>query len=309
MATEVSEGVPVFKKGKFVMNFPRVINQFENAMQRFPVKKILYKAVFQGKGLEFDSYREFAPSDDASLIDWKASLRSGGLLARKYVEERDLNIYFLLDVSNSMLFGSGEKLKSEYAAEVVAALSHLALDSGDKVGLLMFSNDVVKILHPSSSKDQFALFTKFLSDPEFYGGGFDLSKAVDYVLRSVKSPYTVFILVSDFIKSSKMDERNLKLMGSRFETICVMVRDQLDERLPNVKYQFAIQDPYSGRQMILDPQIAGERYRENVVRHKAMLKEVFKQSNIDFLELMTDKSFSIPVSSFLKARAIGGGRI
>jgi len=297
---------PVFRKGKFVVNFPRKIAEFEGALHRFPVKKILYDVMFQGRGLEFDSYRDFSPSDDAELIDWKATLRANSLLAKKYVEERNLNIYFLVDVSNSMLFGSGNKLKAEYAAEFVIALSHLIVNSGDKIGLVMFSDDVVKILHPSHSKNQFALFTKFLSDPSFYGGGFNLHRAIEHTLQIVKSSYTVFIFVSDFIKTQKSCERCLRLMGSKFETIAVMVRDQMDERLPETSYQFAVQDPYSGRQMVLDPAIAAEGYRKNVVRQKGMMKEIFQKSKIDLLELMTDKSFAIPTASFLKARATRG---
>jgi len=164
---------PVLKKGKFLMDFPGSISEFEKAMKIFPVKNILYRAVFRGKGLEFDSYRDFEEgSDDASLIDWKASLRANRLLAKSYIEERDLNVYFMLDVSNSMLFGSGNKLKAEYAAEMIVALSRLMVGSGDRVGLIMFSDDIVKIVQPSKSKNQFAIFTKFLSDTSLYGGGF-----------------------------------------------------------------------------------------------------------------------------------------
>jgi uncharacterized protein (DUF58 family) len=293
-------------KGKLLINFPKAISKFENAMQKFPVKKILYRSVFKGRGLEFESYRLHGEDDDASLIDWRASLRSNELLAKQYVEERRLNVYFLVDVSNSMLFGSSDKLKAEFTAELVASLSHLVVGSGDNIGLVMFSDDVVKILHPTCGKNQFALFTKFLSDPNFYGGGFDLNKAIEYVLRTVKSSYTVFILVSDFIRTRKNSLRSLRLMGSRFETFAVMVRDKLDENLPNTKYQFSVQDPYSGRQMILDPEIAAERYRKNVIRQKGLVKEMLKSSRVDLVELMTDKDFTLPITSFLLSRATGG---
>ncbi len=294
------------KDKKFVMDFSKVISEFKDSIQKFPVKKILYKTVFRGKGLEFDSYRNFGPDDDASLIDWRASLRANKLLARKYIEERNLDVYFLVDVSSSMLFGSQNKLKAEYAAEFIAALSHLVLGSGDRIGLVMFSDNIVKIIHPSSSKNQFSLFAKFLSDPSLYGGGFNLKKAVWDILRIVKSEYVVFVLVSDFINTRRSDERSLSLMGARFDTIAVMVRDQLDERLPDLNYQFVIQDPYSGRQMILDPDIAARRYRDIVIHQKAMLKNMFRKSHIDMFELSIDKSFVVPIASFLKNRATGG---
>jgi uncharacterized protein (DUF58 family) len=300
--------LPSFQKGKLVVNFPRAISEFENAMHRFPIKKVLYRAVFRGRGLEFDSYREFSPDDDAEMIDWKATLRANELLARKYIEERNLNVYFLVDVGNSMLFGSGKKLKAEYTAELVVALSHLILGAGDRIGLVMFNDDVVKILHPSNSKNQFALFAKLLSDSNNYGGGFDLGRTIDTVLKNINSSYTVFILVSDFIMTRRDSIKNLRLMGGRFETMAVMVRDPMDDNLPNTSYQMAIQDPYSGRQMVLDPSIAAEKYRASVAHQKASLREMFKKSQVDFLELDSSKSFVIPIASFLKARAVGGGR-
>jgi uncharacterized protein (DUF58 family) len=306
MHEKVMSDAPELHKGKLVVNFPRAIAEFENAMHKFPVKKVLYRSAFLGKGLEFDSYRVFADGDDADLIDWKASLRANAMMARKYIEERDLNVYFLVDVSNSMLFGSGDKLKAEYAAEFVISLSHLIVGAGDRIGLVMFNDDVVKMLHASSNKNQFALFAKFLSDSSLYGGGFDLDKAIDHVLRRISSAYTVFILVSDFIKTRKSSSMSFRLIGSKFEALAVMVRDKFDENLPKTGQQFSIQDPYSGRQMILDPAIAAEMYRKNVVRQKGAVKEMLKRSRIDLLELPTEKGFTIPVSGFLKGRALGG---
>jgi uncharacterized protein (DUF58 family) len=291
--------------GKFLLNFPKAISEFEAGMKKFPVKKILYRNIFRGKGLEFDSYRVFEQDDDASFIDWKASLRANQLLAKKYIEERDLNVYFLVDVSSSMVFGSGKKLKSEFAAEFAAALGHLVLGAGDRIGLVMFNDDIVKILQPGNGKNQFGLFTKFLSDESFYGGGFDLKKAIEHVLHTVKFPYTIFIIVSDFIKTKKDNFSKLKLMGTRFETISVMVRDRLDEELPQGDFQLSVQDPYSGRQMILDPKITGAKYKKNVAHKKDLVKAMMKSSDIDTLELITDKSFVVPTLNFLKARAIG----
>ena len=306
MHDKIVDDVPELHKGKLVMNFPRAIAEFENAMHKFPVKKVLYRSTFHGKGLEFDSYCVFADGDDADLIDWKASLRANEIMAKKYIEERDLNVYFLVDVSNSMLFGSGDKLKAEYAAEFIISLSHLIVGSGDRIGLVMFSDKVVKVLHPSSGKNQFALFAKFLSDSSLYGGGFDFDKAVEHVTRRVSSDYTVFILVSDFIKTRKSSLKGLRLIGSKFETVAVMIRDKFDENLPETGQQFSIQDPYSGRQMILDPSIAAEVYRKNVVRQKGLIKEMLKRSRVDLLELQTDKGFTMPVSGFLRGRALGG---
>ena len=258
---------PVIRRvddAKFEVNLPKAISEFQNAMHKFPIKKILYKSIFRGKGLEFDSFREFGEGEDASLVDWKASLRANTMLARSYIEERNIAVYFILDVSNSMLFGSGKRLKAEYAAELVAALGHLILSSGDKVGVLMVSGDIVKFLRPSNDLKQFQLFSKYISDASLYGGGFNLDKALEHVLSQGLRKESVFILVSDFVLMHKKIEGILKVLGHRFETMAIMVRDPLDEHLPDVSYQFAIQDPYSGRQMVVDPTLTAKKYSENV---------------------------------------------
>jgi|TARA_B100001971_G_C18257982_1_gene583928 uncharacterized protein (DUF58 family) len=302
-----SSSVPTLKKGEFVMDFSRKIREFESATQALRVKDILYQYAFSGKGLEFDSYRDFdRTSEDSSLIDWKASLRANKLLSKNYVEERNLNIYFLLDVSNSMLFGSGSKLKAEYAAEMIVSLSRLMISSGDKVGLIMFSDKIVKTIHPSNSKNQFAIFMRSLSDPSLYGGGFNLDRAMDSALRTINSPYTTFILVSDFIRTRKDLDRRFMMVGSKFETIAIMIRDKMDENLPKINCQIAVQDPYTGKQVILDPSIAEEKFKLSSLKHKGMLKDLFRRSKIDLLELSVEKSFTLPISSFLKNRTKGG---
>ena len=290
------------------VNYGRAVAQFENAMKKFPIKKILYRALFQAKGLEFETFRKFEQHDDASMIDWKASLRANDMLAKQYKEERDLDIYFIVDASSSMLFGSDKKLKSEYVAELVAALSYLIVNSGDNIGLIMFTNQVVKVLPPARSKNQFSLFMKFLSDAEYYGGDFNLDFVIDYVLKTVKGGFSVFILISDFIKTRKICERHLKLLGTRFETMAFMVRDPWDMELPKTKQQLVIQDPYSNQQMIIDSDVAAERYRLHALKQKLMLRDVFKRSNIDFVDLSTEKPFVYPLVTFLKARAGGSKR-
>ena len=118
---------------KLKVDFAKVVSELERVMKKFKLKRILYRTIFRGKGLEFDRYRDFNPDEDASSIDWKASLKANTLLARQYIEERDLDFYFVVDVSNSMMFGSSDKLKAEYAAEIVAALGHLILNSNDNL--------------------------------------------------------------------------------------------------------------------------------------------------------------------------------
>ena len=268
---------------------------------------IIYQTIFRGKGLEFDSYRNFSDDEDYSMLDWKASLRANEPLAKQYVEERDLDIYFAVDVSNGMLFGSGDKLKAEYAAEVVAVLSHLIVNSGDNIGLLMFSDKVVKFLPATKSKNYFSLFMKFLSDTSLYGGGLDLEPMLNLLINFPKSPSTVIILVSDFIHLKKGFDKKLRLLTTRFETIGLMVRDIMDEELPRTHHQIVVQDPYSNKQILVDPMIAAERYKENSIRQKNIVKKLFFDAGIDMLEMKTNQRFSLLLASFLRQRAGGKG--
>ncbi len=290
---------------KMIVDYPAAINGFAGAMRNFPVKKILYRPIFRGRGVEFDSYRSFEPDDDASFIDWKASLRTNTLLAKKYIEERDLYVYFFIDVSNSMLFGSRDKLKAEYTAEVVAALAHLILEAGDKIGLVLFNNEIVKFVPPANGKKHFFMISQILSDSKFYGGDFSMDTPLDYVLKMVKTDYTIFIIVSDFIKMHKTVEMKLKMLSAKFETLAIMVRDPLDESLPLTNVQLSVSDPYSNRQIIIDPKIAYVQYKKSVMEQKKRLKELFIRTGVDLLELNTEKDFYLSLALFLKKRSVG----
>jgi uncharacterized protein (DUF58 family) len=294
--------------GKFIMDFPKSITEFEKILQKFPLKRILYKTIFRGKGLEFDTYRTFDQGDDASFIDWKATLRSNEILAKKYIEERDMNIYFIIDASSSMLFGSGDKLKAEYVAEVTASLAHLMLSSGDKAGLVMFNDKISKYLPSSSGKNQFLLITKFLSDQNLYGQKSNMSNALEFCLKYIKTNDNVFIIISDFLNIDKNLEKKLKIISSKFETIALITRDPLDEDLPKTPLQLIVQDPNAKDQMIIDSTIAHAKYKEAVMLQKKILESYLKKSGVDYDYLYIDKNFAVPIVSFLKKRALGGGR-
>lgn len=289
---------------KLKIDFAHVVSEFESVMKKFQLKRILYRTVFRGKGLEFDHYKEFESGEDASTIDWKASLRANSLLAKQYIEERDTDIYFVVDVSNSMIFGSSDKLKSEYAAEVVAALSHLVLNSNDNVGLVMWTDKAVKVILPSNSKNQIHLINNSLSNLTFYGGSFDFEKMIGFLLNLIKS-FSVVVLVSDFIHLNKGCEKSLKVLSAKSETIAIMVRDILDEGLPSNMPQLVLGDPYSKNQILVDPKITSKRYSISTLRQKNLVEKLFSDSNIDLLGLTTDKSFIVPLVSFLKNRVKG----
>jgi len=285
---------------KFLIDYAESLSQFEKLVKQFHIKKIFYKNI--SKGLEFDSYKNYGPDDDARDIDWKASVRANELLMKQYVEERDMNIYFVVDVSNTMMFGSDRKLKTEYAAEIILTLSHLMLEINDNVSLIMFSDRDIKFLGPSKGKMQFAAFLSNLYNMKNYGGSFDFNKMIHSVMLKVKSPFSVIIFLSDFIHVHSECEKDLRLLSSKFETIAIMVHDNLDEDLDKLPQQMIIQHPFLQKQMIIDPEVTAEKYKEYALMQKKFVRNLFLKSHIDFIEFHTDKSFVIPLVSFLKSR-------
>ncbi len=283
-----------------------VVKELEVALKVLTEARVMsrYRKIVKGKGLEFEDFREYTSSDDASEIDWRASKRSGKLVMRRYKEERDMNVFFVVDVSSSMLFGSTKKLKYEYAAELVAALAHFVLQSGDRVGLVLFSDRIMKYMEPGKGTDHFYVLLKNLLTAKFYGGGCRVSPPLEFLMNSVGEKSMMF-LVSDFIGMEDEWQKVMKVVSGKFDGVAVMVRDPRDRSLPKEGGQAVITDPFSEKAILVD---TNERDRNEYERFVRMEEEKirigFRQSNWDFLEVSTDEEFVMPVIKFLKGREL-----
>ena len=262
-----------------------------------------YRSVFRGKGLDFSEYRPYDRNDDASLIDWKASMRTNELLIRQYEEERDLNVFFVVDCGSGMIFGSADKLKNEYAAEVVISLSYTILDVGDSVGVAMFNDKIIKKVYPGKGRGQFYSIVKELSNPENYGGGFNFDNITDFILNYLKES-TVVIIVSDFVGLKEDFLDKLKLIASKYDTVGIMVRDLRDKILPEDVGQVVIEDPYSNKSLLIEPKLIKEVFEEEIKKQEKWIKDSFLENKSDFLTLTTDKSFIEPIIGLFKERAL-----
>jgi len=261
-----------------------------------------YQSVFKGRGLEFANYRAHMPDDDASLIDWKASVRANQPLVKEFVEERNLNVFFLIDVSNSMILSSIPKLKCEYAAELVSCLSYAMLKSGDNVGYALFNDSIVKETPPIGGAKQFYIFSEILTDPKMYGGNDDLKKAIRFAIDRLKERTLLFI-ISDFIDMQQGWEKELEFAANKFDVIGVMIRDPIDKAMPGGMGQMGIIDPYSGARMLIEPKRMKEAYARETRRNERELNETFKDNNCSFLNLTTNKSFIEPLIELFRVRA------
>lgn len=261
-----------------------------------------YQSVFKGQGLEFADYRTYTQgADDASLIDWKASKRANNLLVKEFVEERNVEVIFMVDVSSQMLAGSIQKLKAEYIAEVVSALGYNILKAGDSVGLLLFSDKITKYYPPQSGLKQFYVLTNNLSQVSNYGGYSDIPKALDFVFKH-GSDNSLIILISDFIYDLKSTQI-FEFAAKKFDFISFLVRDPLDVELPEGTGEVLIQDPYSGETLLVDPTMMREEYAKNTKARIEEIRKLMRKVGGDYLYLQTDKPFETGIIKFFKMRA------
>jgi len=271
-----------------------------------------YQSVFKGRGLEFEDYRTYSTLDDSSLIDWKASKKSHSLLIKEYVEERNVNVVFAVDVNESMIFGSTEKLKNEYTVELVASLAHAILGVDDSVGLVMFNDGIVVSLPPSRKRTQFFDFTRNLINVDHYGGAVNFDNLFTFLLNTYPRD-TVLMIISDFIGFDEEHTRNFKILTSKFDTIGIMVRDPRDKTLPaSYEGEIFIKDPYSNKNMVIEPKLLKEIYEEEAKRQEDSLRTVFSETGSDFISLTTDEPFLKPILKLFQLRGnkkSGGGLI
>jgi uncharacterized protein (DUF58 family) len=260
-----------------------------------------YASAFKGQGLEFADYRKYSSGqDDASRIDWKASQRVNDLVVKEYIEERNLDVVFLIDVSSKMLTGSSKKLKAEYIAEMVTAMSYNMLGAGDAVGALLFSDKIVKYIRPESGMKQIYLLTESLSNTSNYGGYSDIEAAADFMFkRGVEG--TLVVLISDFIYPIR-SEKIFKLIGHKFDLISVMVRDPIEMELPKASGEVVVQDTVSGEVLLIDPSKISKLYSSQNTSDITKIKTLMRKSGADFLFLGTEKPFIKPIMEFFKKR-------
>ncbi len=294
---------------KLNVDVPGAITEFEDAAKEFELKEKLYRIIFRGKGMEFDKYRDYAPDEDASNIDWKASLRSNKLIAKQYIEERELNIIFIFDVSENMLLGSADKLKCEYAVEVFAALAHLIISSNDRVGVVLFNDGIRNYIPPKGGNNQLFNIVDILSDPSTYSGGSRVDKLLKFILAYLGKNVDAVIFISDFIR---MDERvlnDLFLVSNKFESVAIMVRDMLDKTFPEIDREIVIEDPITKEQILINPKMIKGIYEKSALEKERIVKGIFRKANIDLLELMTNKPFAFNLAGFLSERVNMAKRI
>ncbi len=265
-----------------------------------------YHSVFKGHGIEFDEVREYTPGDDIRSIDWNVTARMGAPFVKRFCEERELTILFLVDVSGSQAFGSGQRAKSELAAEITCVLALSAIKNQDKIGLILFSDRIEKSIPPRKGRTAAMRLVREVLATEETRRGTDLAGALRF-LNQVQKRRAVVFIISDFMDTGF--ERELRVTARRHDVICCSLSDPREEELPDVGL-LEIQDPETGELELLDTSSTALRdaFRDNARQEQEARAKLFRKHRIDALHLSTDRPFIEDIHKLFHQRQVRAAR-
>ena len=266
-----------------------------------------YHSTFKGQGVEFDEVRPYIAGDDVRTIDWNVTARTGVPYIKRYSEERELTILFLVDVSGSQSYGSRTRSKMELAAEVTALLALTAIRNQDKIGLVLFSDKIVKYIPPRKGRDSvMRLVREVLAAEDEAKGGTDIEGALKF-LNGVQKRRAVVFLVSDFLASAASGasfEQLLRATARHHDMICVPVSDPAESALPDVGL-VELEDAETGELLLVDTSSAKVRkaFAAKADADREELSKFFRKTGIDTLAIATDQPYIDGVRALFKRRA------
>ena len=286
---------------------PRILSQVRNIHLRMRglVTDLLaggYTSVFKGSGIEFEEVREFTEGDDIRSIDWNVTARTGRPHVKKFVEERELTIVFLMDMTRSLLFGSQESSPREKAAELCACVALAALRSNDKVGVLFSGRGPEKYVPARKGATHVLRVVREILAQPAVSAGMGMADSVEFLGRVLRRRSIVF-LVSDFLFPLEVLENPLKMFARKHDVIGAHLLDPREIELPDVGI-IEMQDSETGRRMLIDT--GSRRVREEWEnRGRARLEEIgdfLRKANVDRMTVRLDEPVSIPLLRLFRER-------
>lgn len=259
-----------------------------------------YESVFKGQGIEFDEIRPYTIGDEVKSIDWNVTARMNEPFVKQFVEERELTVMLLIDLSASGNFGSSKKSKKEIAAEIAAILAFSAIKNNDKVGLIIFTDKIEHFVPPKKGKRHVLRLIREVLYFKPENKKTDITCALQY-LNKVTTRKTVTFLISDFL--TKGFEKSLKIVSKRHDLIAVNIKDPREKELPKIGI-IEIADAETGKTMLINT--SSERTRKSYATKQKQtedaLRKFFRLVNIDEIEIDTSKSYTEPLVLFFKNR-------
>ncbi len=260
-----------------------------------------YHSVFKGRGVEFDEVRHYQPGDDVRTIDWKVTARTGDLHVKRYTEERELTVMLVVDVSGSGLFGTGDAFKGEMAVELSALLAFAAIRNSDRVGLIVFSDEVERVVPPKRGRNHILRLIREILGHEVTGGRTDLAGALEYTQRLLTRQAVVFV-ISDFLAADFT--RPLRVLNRRHDLIALQTLDPREMTLPPIGL-VTLEDAETGERRTVDTARRGvcEQFARAQAARQQRLVELFRRNRIDHVTLQTDADPIDPLVRLFRRRA------
>lgn len=259
-----------------------------------------YHSVFKGQGIEFDEVRPYLYGDDVRGIDWNVTARSGMPHIKRYAEERELTVIFMVDVSGSQCFGSGERDKAERAAEVTGLLALSAMRNQDKIGLLLFSDRVLSFLPPRKGRTAVMRLVRDVLAAEATRQGTDIAGALRLLLAVQRRRAVVFLL-SDFQDNGY--ETTLQHAARRHDMIACPIFDPGELTLPPPGL-ILLEDPETGECRLVDcaPRDFRQTYARHITDERERLERLFRRHAIDAVLIDTQKPFLLDIRRLFQRR-------
>jgi len=259
-----------------------------------------YVSAFKGRGMEFNAVREYTPGDDVRLIDWNVTARMDRPFIKEYIEERELNVMLMVDVSSSGEFGSTGKFKNEISAEVASILAFAAIRNNDKIGLIVFSNKIEHYIPPKKGKAHVWNIIRTILNYQPEGRLTDLNIPLEYLLKIQKRKCIAF-LISDFQATNY--ETNVKLARQKHDLVAISISDPRERNLPKIGL-INLRDSESGETLLID---TDNREMTKLLtsyerKKRGNFKKLFRSIGVDTIEIDTNGSLVEPIIRYFKIR-------
>ena len=249
-----------------------------------------YHSAFKGKGMSFSEVREYQYGDDVRDIDWNVTARYTIPFVKVFEEERELTVMLLIDVSNSLDFGTVKQLKKDMVTEIAATLAFSAIQNNDKIGVIFFSDRIEKFIPPKKGRKHILYIIRELLDFKPESKRTDIKTAVEYLTNVIKKRCTTF-MISDFIDEN--DFRNaLTIANRKHDIVAIQVYDRRMAELPDVGLM-KVRDAETGHEQWIDTSSRALRRAHNDwwIQRQGVLNETFTKSNVDSVSIRTDQDY------------------
>ena len=283
-----------------------------------------YHSVFKGQGMNFDEVREYQPGDEVRFIDWNVTARMSHPFVKKFVEERELTVMLVVDLSGSGLFGSGEQSKRELTAEIASVLAFSAVRNNDKVGLILFTEEVEKFIPPRKGRRHVLRVIREILCYEPRRQGTDLNAALQFLSR-VTTHRAIAVVLSDFLGQttasraeiaahlrrhgvlsevlSQASSTALRQANRRHDVVAVQITDRFELELPSLGY-LVLKDAETGE--VVEINTGDERkraaFKDRQMKAQTELRRLFLSAGIDSIQLRTNEPYAAALGRFFDTR-------